>query len=130
MLAASTTRQHLNELSYAVIGAAIGVRSTLGYGFAEKIYENALCVALRRLQIPFEQQPPVEVRFEEEIVGVYVPDLIIERSVIVEIKATDVVQAAFRRQVVNYLCATGLTLGLVLNFGPRQLETARVVNGF
>ena len=121
-------RFRLDALSRRVIGEATAVRSRLGFGFCEKVYENALAVRLAKESIPFQQQVPIHVHFEEVIVGLYVPDMLVGDGMIVEIKTAPAIASAFRVQVLNYLCATGLSLGLVLNFGPTRLEIARLVH--
>jgi GxxExxY protein len=124
------TRNALNDLSYKVIGAAQTVSSTLGYGFLEKVYENALCVELRRRDIAFAQQCPVQVSYKGVVVGDYVPDLLVESAIVVEIKSVLSVEKAHRQQCLNYLRATDLMLALLLNFGTAHLEVGRVVRHF
>ena len=123
-------RKRLNGLSEKVIGAAQMVSRVLGHGFLEKVYENALCIELTQREVLFTQQMPLEVRYRGMIVGDYVPDLVVERCLILEIKATPSVSAIHRQQCLNYLRTSDLRLGLVLNFGRAHLEVGRVVNHF
>ena len=124
---AETERQRLNSVSRAVIGAAQRVSSTLGYGFLEKVYENALVLEMKNRAISVDQQRPVRVLFDGQIVGDYTPDLLVESSVIVEVKAVSALAQIHRQQCLNYLRATDLRLALLLNFGRAHLEVARVV---
>jgi len=124
---AEMERAMLNSISHAIIGAAQRVSTKLGYGFLEKVYENALLVEIGRTGLRVEQQPCVHVYYDGEIVGNYVPDLFVERSVIVEVKALPRLETAHRQQCLNYLRATGRSLALLLNFGRLHLEVGRVV---
>jgi len=120
-------REAMNALSRAIIGAAQTVSSRLGYGFLEKVYENALALEVRKLGFRVEQQRPVHVYYEGEIVGDYVPDLTVEDRLIVEIKAISALDRIQRAQCLNYLRATNHRLCLLLNFGQPRLEVARIV---
>ena len=123
-------RERLNRLSGQIIGAAQKVSSTLGYGFLEKVYENSLCLELTSHGLAYQQQMPLQVRYEGVLVGDYIPDLIVEDSIIVEIKAVASIQRPHRHQCLNYIRAAGLRLGLLLNFGRARLEVGRVVFHF
>ena len=123
-------RVRLNDLSHAVIGAAQAVSSKLGHGFLEKVYENSLLHELRKRGLRTEQQRPMQVTYDGVIVGDYIPDLVVEDVLIVEIKATPSIATAHRQQCLNYLRTSGLRLGLLLNFGRAHLEVGRVVNNF
>jgi GxxExxY protein len=115
-----------NGLSERVIGAAMKVTSTLGAGFLEKVCENALAVELRRQGHRADQQCGIDVRYEQEIVGQYLADLIVDMEMIVELKVVHRINTAHRAQCINYLRATGHRLCLLLNFGNPRLETARI----
>ena len=114
------------ELTEKVIGAAYEVHNTLGFGFLEKVYENALAVELRRSGLRVEQQKPVPVRYKGELVGDYVADMVVEGKAIVEAKAVSAIEPAHEVQLVNYLKATGIEVGLLVNFG-RKVEVKRKV---
>ena len=116
----------LSDVSYAIVGAAYRVSNVLGVGFSEKIYENALCLELRKRGWSVAQQVTVPVYYEGRVVGEYVPDLLVEGAVIVELKAIDALAKIHRVQCINYLRATGLHLALLLNFGRPRLEVARI----
>ena len=119
----------LDRISHSIIGAAQRVSSTLGCGFLEKVYENSLAIELRRRGHDVRQQQHVDVRYDNEIVGEYVADLIIDREVVVELKAILGLEPLHKAQCLNYLRATGLRLALLLNFGRPKLEVRRVVSG-
>lgn len=107
-----------DELTHNVIGAAYKVHNQLGAGFLEKVYENALRLELNKQGLEVEQQVPIAVYYENEIVGDYYADLWVEKRIIVEIKAVQSLTTNHEVQLVNYLTATGLDTGLLLNFGP------------
>ncbi len=113
-------------LSERVIGCAFEVSSRLGVGFLETVYENALCVELRRHDIQFEQQKPIDVIYRESVVGFYVTDLLVENKLLVEIKALSQFSRQHDAQVMNYLKATGMKVGLLLNFGTPKLGIRRL----
>ncbi len=95
------------------------VYARLGYGFLEKVYENAMAIELRRMGLNVEPQAKIDVFYEGEIVGEYFADLLIEGSVIVELKAGHAISDDHEAQLLNYLRATPYEVGLVLNFGPK-----------
>ena len=115
------------DLSYKVVGLAMEVHNKLGYGFLEKVYENALMVLLRREGIDAKQQVPLTVYFESEIVGEYDVDIIVENKIILELKAVEKIIDAHRAQVLNYMKATEIRLVLLINFGKERLEYERFV---
>src|SRR6185312_9542453 len=94
------------------------VYNTLGYGFLESIYQKAYCVELARHQLRFAQQFPIEVFYQEVSIGEFRADLVVESAVLVELKAARTFEAAHEKQVLNYLKATKLEVGLLFNFGP------------
>ena len=115
------------ELSYKIVGLAMRVHSKLGYGFLEKVYENALMVLFRREGIEAKQQAPITVYFEEEVVGNYYADILAEDKVILEIKSVENIIDAHIAQTLNYLKATGLRLAIILNFSKEKLKYKRIV---
>jgi GxxExxY protein len=115
------------ELTQAVIGAAFEVHKQLGPGFLEKVYENALLFELRSRGITVVSQAEIPVSYKGHSVGVYVADLLVENRLIVEIKATAAIDSSHQAQLINYLKATGLKVGLLLNFGSRSLVIKRMV---
>ncbi|MBU1614685.1 GxxExxY protein [bacterium] len=116
------------ELSYKIIGLAMEVHSKLGYGFLEKVYENAMMVLFRREGIKAKQQAPITVYFEGEVVGEYCADILVEDKIILELKAVEKIVNAHISQTLNYLKATGLELAILLNFGKEKLEYERLAN--
>ncbi|MCB1601859.1 MAG: GxxExxY protein [Xanthomonadales bacterium] len=116
-----------SSLSSRVIGCAIEVSRGLGCGFVEKVYENALMVELARTGLMANQQKPVFVRYRDAIVGEYVVDILVDGRLLVEVKAIDRLNPAHDAQVMNYLRATGIQVGLLLNFGKPQLGIRRLV---
>jgi GxxExxY protein len=115
------------DLSYKIVGLAIQVRKELGFGFLEKVYENALMVLLRENGIRAEQQVPIKVTFHGQVIGDYIADILVEDSIILELKAIDRIIPVHKAQVLNYLKATGLKLAILLNFGKDSLEHERLV---
>ncbi len=117
----------LNRLSKVIIGCALTVANTLGPGFLEKVYENALAYELRKAGIAVAQQHGVAVLYDGAVVGEYAVDLLVEASVVVELKAVMALNDVHRAQCLNYLKATGLRMCLLLNFGRPRLEIRRLV---
>ena len=107
-----------DKLTHKIIGAAYKVHNQLGAGFLEKVYENTLRLELNKQGLAVEQQVPIAVYYENEIVGDYYADLWVEKRIIVEIKAIRSLAKEHEVQLVNYLAAIGLDTGLLLNFGP------------
>ncbi|HEX6930380.1 MAG TPA: GxxExxY protein [Gammaproteobacteria bacterium] len=105
------------DVTQQVIGAAFTVHKQLGGGFLEKVYENALVLELRQAGLLVQQQFPIPVFYGNQAVGDYYADLLVERSVICEIKAAVSLAREHELQLVNYLCATGFETGLLINFG-------------
>ena len=114
--------QPKGALAREIIGLGMKVHNTLGLGFAETVYRNALIVELRRAQIPYEVHVALPVLYDGVEVGVFQADLIIRRELIVELKAVDALCSAHSAQLVNYLAATNIEEGLLLNFGAGSLE--------
>ena len=106
------------ELTEKIIKAFYNVYHVLGYGFLEKVYENAMAIELRKLGVTFTQQSPISVYYEGEVVGEYFADLVVEGKVIVELKAVSKLADEHEAQLLNYLKATPNEVGLLLNFGP------------
>lgn len=110
------------DLCGDVIGFAMKVHSALGPGFLESVYRNALAIELRRADYAVEAERPFEVRYLEELVGAFAADSVVNGRVIVELKAAQCLTKIHEVQVVNYLTATGIEEGLLLNFGAAWLE--------
>ena len=110
------------DLCGQVIGLAMKVHSALGPGFLESVYQNALIWELRKSGLISEVQKPISVKYDGQIVGAFAADLLVNGSVIVEVKAVQTLAKPHEIQLVNYLTATGLNEGLLLNFGSERLE--------
>ncbi len=106
------------QLPQAIIGSAFKVHNTLGVGFLEKVYENALCIELAKQGLHISQQLPITVYYKGEPVGEYFADILVENKVIVELKAVRELHKEHEVQLVNHLTATGINVGLLINFGP------------
>jgi GxxExxY protein len=107
------------EITSEIIAAFYAVYNTLGYGFLEKVYENALIFELQKRGLNVKQQMPIQVYYEGQVVGEYFSDLLVQDRVILELKVADEMINAHQAQLLNYLKATNLEVGLVLNFGPK-----------
>jgi len=112
----------LNELSGRVIGAAIAVHTALGPGYPESVYEKAMTIELRHLDIHFNEQVVVQVGYRDEPVGEGRIDLLVANELIVELKAIDSLAPIHTAQVISYLKATGKRLGLLINFNSVRLR--------
>lgn len=117
------------DTSYKIIGLAMEVHRKLGGGFLEKVYENSLMILLKRENIKAEQQVPIKVYFEEQVVGDFIADILVEDAIILELKAIDQLAGTHRSQTINYLKATGLRVAYLINFGKKSLEYERFLNG-
>lgn len=115
-----------NALSERIIGCAFRVLNMLGSGFLEKVYENALALEMRKAGLSVAQQQGVTVYYDGTAIGDYVADLVVEGTVIVELKASKTLDPVHTAQCINYLKATGLHLCLLLNFGRPSLQIHRV----
>lgn len=105
------------ELTKTIIGIYYNVYNELGYGFLEKVYENALIIELRNIGFKVESQKKISVYYKNNIVGEYIPDLIINELVIIELKCVEYLNDFHQAQLLNYLKATNCEVGLLLNFG-------------
>jgi GxxExxY protein len=118
----------VNALSERIIGCAFRVLNTLGTGFLEKVYENALAHEMREAGLSVAQQKGITVYYNGIVVGEYVADLVVEETVVVELKASKTLDPAHTAQCINYLKATRLHLCLLLNFGRPRLEIHRIAH--
>jgi GxxExxY protein len=114
-----------SELTEIVIGCAMRVHSALGPGFLESVYQRALEHELRKSGLQVECQKPVSVHYDGVIVGDFMADLIVEGKVMIELKANQALVVANEAQLVNYLTATRIEVGLLINFGAQRLEFKR-----
>ncbi len=117
----------LKEEVYAAVGCAIEVLKVRGHGLHEKIYENCLCVEFRLRGIPCTQQERHRVTYKGEVVGEYVPDLVVQAKLMVDAKTIERITDHERGPMLNYLRITGLPVGVILNFKHARLEWERLV---
>lgn len=115
-----------HELTEKIISCAFEVHNTMGFGFAEKVYENALKIELEGLGVPVQQQKALTVYYKDSVVGEYIADLVVNDSIIIEVKAIKNIDKAHEAQLMNYLKATGIKLGLIINFGS-SVNIKRIV---
>ena len=118
---------NLNVVTEKIIGAAYAVGNTLGSGFLEKVYENALVHEIRKAGLQVDQQHSIQVRYDGIVVGDYVADLLVEGRVLVELKAVQALDDIHLAQCLNYLKATKLKICLLINFGKPKVEIRRIV---
>ena len=119
--------QEVNEITAKIIGCAYEVSNALGIGFVEKVYENALVIATRKAGVGVEQQYPIRVIFDGNVVGEFFADLFVEKRVLVELKAVSMLTQEHTAQALNYLRATGAEVCLLLNFGRPKIEIKRLL---
>ena len=115
------------ELTEEIIGAAMEVHRELGPGFLERVYEQALTYELALRGISAQAQTQIRVAYKGQPVGSYVSDLLVDSKVLCEIKASTALGPEYEAQLLNYLKATGIKVGLLLNFGTRRLQVKRRV---
>lgn len=119
--------EEINFVTEQIIGCAFKVSNASGIGFLEKIYENALVIELERSGLVIEQQKLLDVFYDGILVGQYNADLIVNGEILLELKAVRAIDEAHQAQLLNYLKATGLRIGLVLNFGSPRLGIKRMI---
>lgn len=115
------------EVTRQIIAAAYEVYRELGAGFLEKVYELALAMELERRGVQVKSQAEIQVCYKGESVGVYYADLLVEDAVIGELKAAEAIINAHQAQLLHYLKATGIKVGLLLDFGPKRVDVKRMV---
>jgi GxxExxY protein len=118
---------NINEITYKINGAIFEVNRILGPGFLEKVYENALIIEIRERGLKVENQVPINVKYKGKNVGQYIADLLVEEKVIVEIKTVEKLTNIHEAQLLNYLNATGIKIGLLVNFRNQKAEIKRMV---
>ena len=116
------------ELSYKVVRAAYEVFNGLGPGFVEKIYQEAMVLVLRKNGHTVEVQKSVPISFLGKQIGVHVLDIVVDKRIILELKAVSEIAPIHKQQALSYLKASGLPLALIINFGAHRLQVTRVVN--
>lgn len=116
-----------SELTEQIIGCAYRVHNKMGFGFLESVYEKCLLIELRKLGLNVQAQQPLVVRYDGEVVGEFVTDIVVDDTVIVELKSVKRLAPAHEAQLVNYLVATDKPVGLLLNFGEHKVEVKRKI---
>jgi GxxExxY protein len=116
--------QH-QDLSKIIIGCAFRVHSAMGYGFLESVYEKCLAIELRNAGLQVRTQYPIQVYYQEHLVGDFVADLFVNDLMIVELKSISILLKIHEVQLVNYLKATGVDVGLLINFGEHRVDVKR-----
>ncbi|MBI5676959.1 MAG: GxxExxY protein [Planctomycetes bacterium] len=115
------------NVTETIIGCAYRVYNKMGFGFLESVYEKCLLIELHKAGMDVEPQKPITVYYDDEIVGEFVADIIVNDTIILELKSVRRVVKAYEVQLVNYLVATGKPIGLILNFGESKVEVKRKV---
>jgi GxxExxY protein len=115
------------DLSYRIRACAFAVSNELGPGFLERVYENALSIELQAAGLQIRTQYPIHVHYKGQLVGEYIADLLVEDKALIEIKAIKDLAPEHEAQILNYLRATHLNLGLLINFGQARLQIKRLV---
>ena len=115
------------DVTETIIGCAYRVYNRMGFGFLESVYEKCMLIELRKAGLNAESQKAITVYYENEIVGEFVSDIIVNDTIILELKSVRRIIKAHEVQVVNYLVATGKPVGLILNFGERKVEVKRKI---
>ncbi len=118
--------QH-KELTERIIGCAYRVYNKMGFGFLESVYEKCLVIELRKQGLKAESQKSITVRYDGEVVGEFVADIVVEDTIVLELKSVRRIVLSHEIQLVNYLVATGKPVGLVLNFAEKKVEVKRKV---
>jgi GxxExxY protein len=116
-----------DEITSKIIGAIYEVHSILGPGFLEAVYQKALVKELQLRGLYLEEQKELHVIYKGADVGCYFPDILVENKVIIELKALDALKPVHQAQLINYLKATGIRVGLLVNFGSARAEFKRFV---
>ncbi len=118
----------LNQITEKIIGCSYRVSNTLGGGFLEKVYENALAHEISKAGLQVAQQSPIQVKYDGIPVGDFTADILVEDCVVVELKTAKKLDESHLAQCMNYLNATGLNICLLFNFANRRLEFKRIVH--
>ena len=123
-----TNKVLFKELSYKVIGMAFNIHSELGPGLLENVYEKAFCLELKYCNIPFSSQQHFPVYYRNELIGNYIADIIVNNSIILELKAVKELNPFMEAQVINYLKISGIQVGYLINFNSLRLTWKGYVN--
>ena len=125
----NTDRHRLNLVSEKIIGCSFTVSNTLGAGFLEKVYQNALVIELLNAELKVEKEKAITIHYKGTVVGEYFADILVNQEIIIETKAVQTLNEIHQAQLLNYLKATQLPLGLLINFGTPKVQIKRMLNG-
>ena len=117
----------INDITYKINGAIFEVNKILGPGFLEKVYENALLFELKNRGLEADKQVPIKVTYKDKLVGEYLADILVENQVIIELKTVEKLDNNHEAQLLNYLKATGIKVGILVNFKQTRAEIKRMV---
>ena len=117
----------INDITYKINGAIFEVNKILGPGFLEKVYENALLLELENRGLEADKQVPIKVTYKDNLVGEYFADILVENQVIIELKTVKNIDKNHEAQLLNYLKATGIKVGILVNFKQTRAEIKRMV---
>ncbi len=123
-----TTNILFKELSYTVMGMAFRVHSKLGSGLLESVYEKAFCLELKYSGIPFTSQKAFPLYYRDELIGNYIADIVVDNSIILELKAVKEMNKVMEAQIINYLKISGIPVGYLINFNSLRLSWKRYVS--
>ena len=115
------------DLTQKIIGCAYRVYNIMGFGYLESVYEKCFIIELRKIEVKVESQKPIIVHYLNQIAGNYIADIVVENKIIIELKSVKKIVKAHEVQLVNYLTATGLEVGLIINFSESKVEIKRKV---
>ena len=118
---------NMNEVTYKINGAIFEVNRILGSGFLEKVYQRALLIELRKRGLKAQSGVPIQVLYKSKLVGDYFADIVVEDGIILELKAIEKFQKVHEAQLLNYLKATGMHIGFLINFTHPKAEIKRMV---
>jgi GxxExxY protein len=118
----------LQEITEKILSACFEVSNELGHGFLESVYERSLLIALRDKGLNAKSQIPLQVQFRQQTVGEFFADIVVEEKILLELKAVKSIASEHIAQVLNYLKATGMEVGMLVNFGSPKLEYRRFEN--
>ena len=116
------------ELSFQIMQVVFDIHKCLGPGFTEDIYQKAVCFEFSTRNIPYEVEKAIQISYKGHSVGCYRLDLVVDNKIILELKAVSALQDLFKQQLLSYLKATDLRLGILINFGSNRVESIRIVN--
>jgi len=113
------------EITHKIIGCAYKVHNTLGFGFLESLYKKAMVVEFTKLSLTYEVEKQLKVHYDEQIIGDFYIDLLVENEIIIELKSVQALAKEHEVQLVNYLNGMKLDFGLLINFGPAGVDVKR-----